>query len=139
MEIQVQGIVVQHANGSPSHTAWTRTLGDWLTSEGVPAITGIDTRSLTRRLQEHGTIRGWLVPGNGSVDQQKRSATGIEMQRELFGLVAPRELVQLGGDTGPHVLLVDVGAKDNLVHSLLSAGCPGDPGTVARRPPSSRG
>ena len=121
-QIQVQGLVVQHAIGCPSHHASARTLGDWLTSEGVPAITGIDTRSLTRRLREHGTMRGWLVPGNGSVEQEKRAATGVEMQRELFHLVAPKEPIQLGGDDGPHVLLVDAGAKDNLVRSLLKRG-----------------
>jgi carbamoyl-phosphate synthase small subunit len=121
-QIQVQGLIVQHAIGSPSHHASTRTLGDWLMSEGVPAMSGIDTRSLTRRLREHGTMRGWLVPGNGSVEQQKRSATGVEMHRDLFRLVAPREPVQLGGDTGSHVLLVDAGAKDNLARSLLKRG-----------------
>ena len=45
-QVQVQGLVVQHAISCPSHHASARTLGDWLTSEGVPAITGIDTRSL---------------------------------------------------------------------------------------------
>ena len=45
-QIQVQGLVVEHAIGCPSHYASPRTLGDWLMSEGVPAITGIDTRSL---------------------------------------------------------------------------------------------
>src|SRR5262245_41952796 len=118
-QIQIQGLVVQHAIGCPSHHASARTLGDWLMSEGVPAITGIDTRSLTRRLREHGTMRGWLVPGNGSVEQEKRSAMGVEMQRELFRLVTPKELIQLGGDYGPRVLLVDAGAKDNLARSLL--------------------
>ena len=121
-QIQVQGLVVQHAISCPSHHASARTLGDWLTSEGVPAITGIDTRSLIRRLREHGTMRGWLVPGNGSMEQQKQFATGVEMQRELFHLVAPKEPVQLGGEDGPHVLVVDVGAKDNLVRSLLKRG-----------------
>ena len=121
-QIQVQGLVVAHAIDCLSHYASPRTLGDWLTSEGVPAITGIDTRSLTRRLREHGTLRGYLVPGNGSVEQGKRAATGVEMHRELFYLVAPKEPVQLGGDDGPHVLLVDAGAKDNLVRSLLKRG-----------------
>jgi len=120
-QIQVQGLVVQQAIGRPSHHAAARTLGDWLTSEGVPAITGIDTRTLTRRLREHGTMRGWLVPGT-SVEQEKRAATGVEMQRELFRLVAPREPVRLGGGDGPHVLLVDAGAKDNLARSLLKRG-----------------
>jgi carbamoyl-phosphate synthase small subunit len=113
---------VQHAISCPSHHASARTLGEWLTSEGVPGITGIDTRSLIRRLREDGTMRGWLVPGNGSVEQQKQVAIGVEMQRELFHLVAPKEPVQLGDDDGPHVLVVDVGAKDNLVRSLLKRG-----------------
>ena len=121
-QIQVQGLVVQQAISCPSHRTSARTLGDWLTSEGVPAMTGIDTRSLTRRLREHGTMRGWLVPGNGSTEEQKQSATGVEMRHELFRLVTPKEPVQLGGDNGPHVLLVDAGAKDNLVRSLLKRG-----------------
>ena len=58
----------------------------------------------------------------GSIDVNVRSATAVEMRRELFRLVAPKEPVQLGGDDGPHVLLVDAGAKDNLARSFSSGG-----------------
>lgn len=121
-QIQVSGLVVQHAIDRPSHHAATRTLGDWLCSEGVPAVTGIDTRSLTRRLRERGTMRGWLLPGDRPEAEERRAATGVEMQRELFRLVAPEQPVQYGDGAGPHVLLVDAGAKDNLVRSLVRRG-----------------
>ena len=120
--IQIQGLVVQNAITKPSHHASARTLGDWLASENIPGVTGIDTRTLTRRLREHGTMRGWLLPGGLPVEEARRAATGVEMQRELFRLVAPERPIDLGGGNGPRVLLVDAGAKDNLARSLLKHG-----------------
>ncbi len=61
-QIQVQGLVVQHYVSDYSHHAATRSLGAWLEKEEVPAVTGIDTRTLTRRLREHGTMAGRLFP-----------------------------------------------------------------------------
>jgi len=119
--IQIQGLVVQHAITRPSHHASARTLGEWLASENIPGVTGIDTRTLTRRLREHGTMRGWLLPAGMPVEAAKRAASGVEMQRELFRLVAPEHPIDLGGN-GPRVLLIDAGAKDNLARLLLKHG-----------------
>jgi len=127
--IQVQGLVVQHAIAHPSHHASRRTLGDWLTSEGVPALTGVDTRTLTRRLREHGTMRGWLLPGDAPVDVEQAAANGVEMRDELFRLVAPTQTTRIGTGNGPRVLLVDAGAKDNLIRSMVQRGA-----TVIRAP-----
>src|SRR5690348_13048088 len=59
-QIQVQALVVQTYVDHYSHHAAARSLAEWLKTEGIPAVTGIDTRTLTRRLREHGTMRGWL-------------------------------------------------------------------------------
>ena len=71
--IQVQGLVVQAYSGAYSHHSATRSLGEWLRSEKVPAVTGIDTRTLTRRLRERGTIQGWLFPAEMGIDEAKRT------------------------------------------------------------------
>jgi Carbamoylphosphate synthase small subunit len=60
--VQVQGLVVQNLVEAYSHHAAARSLSAWLAEEGVCGISGIDTRTLTRRLREHGTMRGWLLP-----------------------------------------------------------------------------
>lgn len=127
-EIQVQGLVVQGYVEAHSHHRATRSLGEWLKSEGIPAITGVDTRSLTKKLREKGTMRGWLFPATQSVADAKKSAREVEMREEVFRLVAPAQPVRYaGGDL--HLLLVDAGAKDNLVRSLLERGA-----TVTRAP-----
>jgi carbamoyl-phosphate synthase small subunit len=116
--IQVQGLVVQHYVDDCSHHAASRTLRQWLLDEGVPAVTGVDTRTLTRRLRERGTMQGWLFPATTRLDEARAGAASVDMQKEVFYRVAPTEPVTYG--TGElTVLLIDAGAKDNLVRSLL--------------------
>ena len=119
--IQIQGLVVQHYVAQYSHHAAKRSLGEWLEAESVPGVTGIDTRTLTRRLREEGTMAGWLFPASMSLDEAKRSAESVDMAEDVFRLVAPSEPVDYGS-SGPRVLLIDVGAKDNMVRSLLERG-----------------
>ena len=127
-EIQALGLVVQNYGNSYSHYAAERSLGDWLKSESIPGITGVDTRALTQKLREQGTMRGWLLPKTVSLESAKKSANTVEMKKEVFYLVAPTEpKTYKGGE--PHILLVDAGAKDNLVRSLLQRGA-----TVTRAP-----
>ena len=126
--IQVQGLVVQSYVEAHSHHASARSLGAWMASEGVPGITGIDTRTLTRKLREHGTMKGWLFPAEMDLERVKPRARAVEMKDEVFRLVAPRETVT-HENGGLRILLVDCGAKDNIVRSLMSRGC-----TVVRAP-----
>jgi carbamoyl-phosphate synthase small subunit len=119
--IQVQGLVVQSYVDTHSHHAATRSLAEWLRSENIPAVAGIDTRTLTRRLRERGTMKGWLAPRSMDVQRAKATAESVEMREEVFRLVSPNEPIRYSG--GPiRIMLVDAGAKDNLVRSLLSRG-----------------
>lgn len=119
--IQVQGLVVQTYIGAHSHPTAARSLGDWLRAEQVPAVTGIDTRALTRRLRERGTMQGWLFPADMGLDDAQRTARAIDPVDELFRSVAPSEAVHYAAGH-LNILVVDAGAKDNIVRSLLERG-----------------
>src|SRR5258707_14134637 len=90
-----------------SDLAATRSLGAWLEAEGVPGITGIDTRTLTRRLREHGTMKGWLVPAKDNAAHATNAAETVDM-KDIFRLVAPDNAIRyrcgspkaLQGDAG---------------------------------------
>jgi len=126
--IQVQGLIVQSYVEQYSHHAACRSLGAWLKADAIPAVCGIDTRTLTRRLREHGTMRGWLVPDGCSLDDAKQGDASVEMTHEVFRSVAPAEPIRYeGGEL--NVLAVDVGIKDNIIRSLLTRGA-----TVTRAP-----
>jgi carbamoyl-phosphate synthase small subunit len=119
--IQPQGLVVQNYVDAYSHHKAMRSLGQWLVGENIPAVTGIDTRTLTRRLRERGTMKGWLFPAGMDMQQAQQNADVVEMDKDVFHLVAPNEPVSYqGGEL--NILLVDVGAKDNIVRSLLARG-----------------
>ena len=111
--------MVQNYVDGYSHHAASRSLHEWLVDEGVPGLTGIDTRTLTRCLRERGTMQGWVHPESLSADEAKGLAHFVDMHEEVFRIVAPRETFRY--ESGKRtILLVDAGAKDNLVRSLLA-------------------
>lgn len=110
--IQVSALVVQNYVHQHSHVTASRSLGDWLAAEGIPGIAGIDTRTLTRHLRAHGTMRGTIQPCDGAED-----VTEIDMA-DAIASVSPDQVIRYGS-SGPNILLIDVGAKDNIVRSLL--------------------
>ncbi|MEJ7734169.1 MAG: glutamine-hydrolyzing carbamoyl-phosphate synthase small subunit [Polyangiaceae bacterium] len=126
--IQVQGLVVQSYVEAYSHHRATRSLGAWMASEGIPGVTGIDTRTLTRKLREQGTMRGWVAPAEMSLADIQKRAREVEMKDEVFRLVSPKETITYPGGR-QKIRVVDAGAKDNMIRSLLSRGA-----TVIRAP-----
>jgi carbamoyl-phosphate synthase small subunit len=126
--LQIQGLIVQNYSRDYSHHAATRSLADWLIEEDIPAVTGVDTRALTRHLRAAGTMKGRLFPDDAEGFLGGTSLREVDMHREVFRQVAPASVARFGGgDTS--ILLVDVGAKDNIVRSLLKRGV-----TVIRAP-----
>jgi carbamoyl-phosphate synthase small subunit len=59
-QIQVRGFAVREYCSQPSHWQSTRTLHEFLLAYGIPGISGIDTRALTRRLRSAGVMMGIL-------------------------------------------------------------------------------
>lgn len=116
--IQVQGLIVQHYVHHYSHREADRSLAAWLEEEGVTAITGVDTRRLTKVLREAGTMLGLVV----AEDDDPLDASKVDMECEVFDLVAPSEPIYYEGSNGLTILLVDVGVKDSIVRSLLQRG-----------------
>ncbi len=119
--VQVLGLVVQNYSDDYSHHSAARSLGSWLSASGIAGVSAIDTRTLTRKLREQGTMRGWLFPAAIELAQAKQSATEVDMSSDVFYQVAPAEpRLHRGGEHT--VLLIDIGAKDNIVRSLLDRG-----------------
>ena len=118
--IQVQGVIVSHYSANPSHHTSVRSLGDWLDSEGVPGICGIDTRTLTRHLRAAGTIPGSIRFASDSKVREKHSAVDVDI-RKVLDLVAPEKVTRYGCGEAK-ILLVDTGSKENILRCLVARG-----------------
>lgn len=114
--IQVKALVVQNYIDNPSHFESERSLGKWLKDEGIPALQGIDTRQLTRKLREHGVMLGILrLP---SVAQDEIYDPNSE---NVLHFVST-DKVQTYGDGEKNIILIDCGAKENIIRSLIKRG-----------------
>ena len=59
--IHIAALVVGYYSEDFSHFLATSSLGTWLKENGVPAIYGVDTRSLTKKIREKGSMLGKLL------------------------------------------------------------------------------
>lgn len=109
--IQVAGLIVSEYCMEHSHHEAIESLGAWLQREGIPAITGIDTRSLTQNLREHGTILGRF----GEVAWRDPAA------EDLVSTVSPKEPKFYKGGKKT-VAILDCGMKLNILRSFLDRG-----------------
>ena len=125
--IHVKALVVADYSEKYSHWNARESLASWLKREKIPAITGIDTRRLTKVLREHGVMMGRIV-----VNEECATA---HHEQENYGSVnwvekvSCKEVITYYPDvtSAPHsslprVVLVDCGVKANIIRCLLNRG-----------------
>jgi carbamoyl-phosphate synthase small subunit len=92
---------------------------DWLDACGVPAITGVDTRSLVRRIRAAGAMRGGVFPTD-LPEAEARERVGAEPEMagaDLARGVTPSEPIEFDG-SGPHIVAIDTGIKLSILRQF---------------------
>ncbi len=122
--IQVRGLVVREACDLPSHWRSEMTLHDYLLSEGIPGIAGIDTRALTRRLRTAGVMMG-AVTTDETVDEALARLRSVPRygETDLVEEVSTSEPYRWSEDGQKHIVVVDTGVKYNIMRLLAQRGC----------------
>jgi len=126
---------------TPSNWRAERSFADWLAEAGVPALTGLDTRRLTLHLRQRGAMRGAVGVGDPN------AARLLEMARSAPAAPAPwptsratptawtqavtpawdpavslAEPRRAETSDGPHIVVLDLGTKGNVLRHLVSLG-----------------
>ncbi|MBP5197092.1 MAG: carbamoyl-phosphate synthase large subunit [Bacteroidaceae bacterium] len=123
--IHAKALVVADYSGKYSHWNAKESLSDWLRREGIPAISGIDTRRLTMLLRERGVMMGRIeMSEERRVKSEELSDYGSVNWVEK---VSCKEVITYKPDSTLHsspkrVVLVDCGVKANIIRCLLRRG-----------------
>ena len=124
--IQAAGLIVQEHCLAPSHHSSTASLAGWLGKSGVPAIYGIDTRTLTKRLRESGVMRGKiLVSGTKEVTFEQG---GVQLPvsqvscREVTRYPALNSITKEKTGRPLTIAVLDCGVKANILRLLRTRG-----------------
>jgi carbamoyl-phosphate synthase small subunit len=131
---RVAGFVVRDASVPTSSYRAEESLRTYLVKHGVVAVTGVDTRTLTRHLRDKGAQNAAM--GTAPVGElarhalAARSMAGLDLVREVtpkepYGFTAGRGEWATSPARPPehHVVAVDFGTKRNILRCLVDAGC----------------
>ena len=120
--IQVQGLVVSEYAMHYSHWNAVKSLDEWLRESGIPGLYGIDTRLLTKRLRENGTMLGKILAPGEDIPFHDPSTDN------LVATVSINEPVTYSGGA-KKIVIIDCGCKTTIVRSVVERGA-----TVMRVP-----
>ncbi|MAH39264.1 MAG: carbamoyl phosphate synthase small subunit [Dehalococcoidales bacterium] len=128
-KIQVRGFVVREECPQPNHYLSTATLHQYLEEAGIPGISGVDTRAITRQLRSSGVMMGIITsdktpeqaleeleraPRYGSTDYVKQITANASYQWQLE-LASSKPLY--------NIVVLDCGLKYNILRLLSHLGC----------------
>ncbi len=111
--IQVSGLIVCDYTDEVYHYSAVKTLSTWFKEQGKPALSGIDTRLLTKKLRSEGTMLGKIVFGT-----EDKLVFEDPNKRNLVAEVSVKEPVEYHKGK-KKVILVDCGVKNNIIQSFL--------------------
>ena len=118
----LSGLVVAHATAGVLGRA--RQIVHLLRAQGVPAIAGLDTRTLARHLRTHGSLRG-IITAPGEIDPVAAVMAAQAVPRwedqDFVSRVSASSPYEVG-DRGPVVAVIDLGLKTNIVRALHRRG-----------------
>ena len=135
------GMIVRNDVTHPSNWRQDSHLHSWLKQHGLPGISGIDTRALTRTIRDNGAPKGVLCHrADGQFDLptlQKLVADWPGLKgMDLASVVSTKKdftwstgSFDLETNSAPdrkealHVVAMDFGCKQNILRNLVDAGC----------------
>ena len=143
--VQVAGLVVREHCEYPSHGLSTATLNEFLASQGIPGISGVDTRSITRRLRSRGVMMGTIYSKSEEKASPLRAASSMLSERPDEEALARLKDIPRYGDvdfvkgvttrepyswdvpsdtptSDRRILVADLGLKYNILRLLRSRG-----------------
>ncbi|MEQ8766124.1 MAG: glutamine-hydrolyzing carbamoyl-phosphate synthase small subunit [Planctomycetota bacterium] len=136
-EVHLEGLIAREFSRRTSNFRATMSLGDFLTSKGVVGIEGIDTRMLTRRVRDEGSMRAILSSEDLDPVSLRQKVTdvpstvGRDMVQEVT-CAEPYEWTEgysaqfhfKHRSTAPplHVVAIDYGVKRNILRSMIQEG-----------------
>jgi carbamoyl-phosphate synthase small subunit len=120
--LQAAGVVVADVAEQYSHWTAVESLGEWCAREGVPAISGVDTRAIVTYLREQGSSLAKITVGEEYDANEDEAFTDPE-QIHLVRQVSTKQPFHISAaDPHSHVAVLDCGVKENILRSLVNRG-----------------
>ncbi len=126
--IQVNALIVRQHCDKPSHGSSDQTIHEFLEWQGVPGISGVDTRAITRRLRTKGVMMGAIASDVETAQSLLAESPGYDGLDHVRNVMTDTgygwgEIGQNDVERSYRVLVTDCGLKYNILRELARRGC----------------
>lgn len=118
----IDSLIVRELSEVASNFRNEDSIQNFLIKNNIPCICGIDTRDLTKRLREHGTMNGFITVDSSFVVKKILQRIKEYSVKGVVKRTSTKETYILPGK-GKRVVLIDFGAKKNIARQLQKRGC----------------
>lgn len=118
---QTGALIVRDYNDIPSNFRQTNTLSEVMEECGIPGITGVDTRRLTRSLRDNGTMRGMICSADTPTDEALLEIKRTPVRHDAAARVSTKKKWHMR--TAKHkssVIVIDLGIRLSLVRAFAA-------------------
>jgi carbamoyl-phosphate synthase small subunit len=122
IEPAVNGFIVKEYCEAPSNFRSSMTLDEFLKQKNIPGLAGIDTRKLTRKIRQFGTLKGKLCSIDVNVDEVVASLKQTALLTDQVKQASTKRAYPSPG-RGFKVVLVDFGMKHGILRELTMRSC----------------
>lgn len=118
----VFGFVVRECCEAPSNFRSDYTLDEFLKQKDIPGISGVDTRAITRKLRNSGTMRAIMADEGADVEAIVAMLRSSELMHDQVARVSTKNAFPIP-NRGKRVVLIDFGAKNGIIRELSRHNC----------------
>ncbi|GAB9467935.1 Carbamoyl-phosphate synthase, large subunit [Globisporangium polare] len=112
--VQISGLIVSEYSFQHSHWNAVTSLGDWLKQHNIPALFGIDTRMITKRIRSLGAVLGKIEFEDQPIELEDPN------EQNLVALVTCKEVRVYNKGGQNKIVAFDCGMKHNIIRYLAS-------------------
>jgi len=116
------GMAVRRYEPIPSNWRAQFSLGELLKEYEIPAISGIDTRMLTRKIRQFGSMKGILTTGQEHVEELLERMKAAPVLRDQVARTSTEYVYSVPG-RNERIVVLDCGSKNGIVHELSQRNC----------------
>ncbi len=117
----LKGMVMRECAEEGSNWRNEYSLRELLERFKIPAIAGIDTRELTKKIRDRGVMKAVLAPVNYP-SHNIQLVLSRSLGTDQISRVSTKSPIHFPGD-GKRIVLMDFGYKKNILRSLLTRNC----------------
>lgn len=121
-KIHAFGVVIRDLSIRPSNRMSVMTFSEWLEKMAIPAVHSVDTRDITMRIREHGSMKAIITTEDMTLADARKLMEETTLRDDYMKEVGCKEVTRFEGN-GKKVAILDFGIKNGIIDRLRRRDC----------------